>query len=334
MGNGLDANRRRSLHRPLSNDFKLPENRERNMKRDIQFISQGLSCAGWFYLPDRSDDRGKYPAIVMAHGFSATKEMCLSNFAERFVEAGFAVLVFDYRYMGESEGKPRSQLFPHQQHQDYRNGISWVRQQPEIDPDWVGVWGSSYSGGHVLHLAATDRRIKAVVAQVPLVNGYANAQRLLRPDQLAAFQRDLAADREQRYTTGNINYAKVVAPEGKPSVLPTPDSYEWFISTSERLAPNWRNQVSLESLDYFLEYNPAANIQLISPTPLLMVVAENDHVTPTDLAITAYERALEPKKLVIIRGRHFDAYTGAGLEQSATPAVEWFKQHLKHGASV
>jgi uncharacterized protein len=124
----------------------------------------------------------------------------------------------------------------------------------------------------------------------------------------------------------------VVAPEGEPSVLPTPDSYEWFISTSERLAPNWQNQVTLESLDYFLEYNPAANIQLISPTPLLMVVAENDHVTPTDLAITAFERALEPKKLVIIRGRHFDAYTGSGLEQSAAPAVEWFKQYLKHAA--
>jgi uncharacterized protein len=193
MGNGINANRRRSLHSPLSNHRG---NGERNMKRDIQFNSQGVNCAGWFYLPDETEDGSKYPAIVMAHGFSATKEMCLSNFAERFVEAGFGVLVFDYRYMGESEGKPRSQLFPHQQHQDYRNGISWIRQQPEIDPDWVGVWGSSYSGGHVLHLAATDRRIKAVVAQVPLVNGYSNAQRLLRPDQLAAFQRDLAADRE------------------------------------------------------------------------------------------------------------------------------------------
>src|SRR5258707_4666433 len=127
--------------------------------------------------------------------------------------------------MGESEGKPRSQLFPHQQHQDYRNGISWIRQQPEIDPDWVGVWGSSYSGGHVLHLAATDRRIKAVVAQVPLVNGYANAQRLLRPDQLAAFQRDLAADREQRDTNREIQYSQAVAPASGTFLLAAPDSH-------------------------------------------------------------------------------------------------------------
>ena len=81
-------------------------------------------------------------------------------------------------------------------------------------------------------------------------------------------------------------------------------------------------------MEKFLEYNPSANIHLIAPTPLLMIVASNDTLTPTDLAIAAYERALEPKSLVIAKGPHFSAYTEPGFSQTAPPAVEWFTQHL------
>jgi fermentation-respiration switch protein FrsA (DUF1100 family) len=141
------------------------------LRHDITFASEGLSCAGWLYVPDDLESGEQRPAVVMAHGFSAVKEMYLYNFAEKFVEAGLVVLVFDYRYFGDSEGEPRGRLFPAEQHEDYRNAISWVSRRPEVDPDRIGVWGSSYSGGHVLHLAAFDRRIKAVVSQVPLVDG-------------------------------------------------------------------------------------------------------------------------------------------------------------------
>ena len=181
----------------------------------------------------------------------------------------------------------------------------------------------------MLHLAAFDKRIKAAVSQVPLVDGWANAQRLMRPDVFDEFVDMLAQDRLQRYTEGEGAGIPVVAPEGEPSALPTPESYEWFTHTGESIAPNWRNEVSLESMEAFLEYNPAANIHRISPTPLLMFVAENDTLTPTDLAIAAYERALEPKSLVVMEGgKHFDAYTEPGLSQSAPPAVAWFERHL------
>jgi len=299
------------------------------MKRDVTFPSQGLNCAGWLYVPDDLEDDEQRPAIVMAHGFSAVKEMYLSNFAEKFEEAGFVVLVFDYRYFGDSEGEPRGRLIPVEQHEDYKNAITWVSQRPEVDPDRVGIWGSSYSGGHVLHLASFDKRIKAAVAQVPLVNGWGNAQRLMRPDVFDEFLGAVTQDRTARYTEGEGGSVPVVAPEGEPSALPTPESYEWFTHTGETIAPNWRNEVSLESMEAFLEYDPAGNIHLISPTPLLMVVAEKDTLTPTDMAIAAYERALEPKKLVIMEGgKHFDAYTEPGLSQAAPPAVEWFERYL------
>jgi fermentation-respiration switch protein FrsA (DUF1100 family) len=298
------------------------------MRRDVTFTSQGLQCAGWLYVPDDLGSGERRPAIVMAHGFSAVKEMYLANFAEKFVAAGFVTLVFDYRYFGDSEGEPRGHLIPSEQLEDYHNAITWVSLQPEVDAARIGVWGSSYSGGHVLHLAAFDKRIKAAVAQVPLISGWENAQRLMRADVFAQFLQVLAQDRVQRYTTGSGNSIPVVAPEGQPAALPTPDSYEWFTHAGETVAPNWRNQVSLESMEKFVEYNPGANIHLISPTPLLLVVAGNDTLTPADLAIAAYERAREPKSLVIMNGAHFDAYTEPGLSQSAPPAVEWFKRYL------
>lgn len=298
------------------------------MRHDVTFPSQGLECAGWLYVPDDLGSGQQRPAIVMAHGFSALKEMYLSNFAERFEGARFVVLVFDYRYFGDSEGEERGRLIPAEQIEDYKNAITWVCGRDEVDASRVGMWGSSYSDGHVLHLAAFDRRIGAAVAQVPLVNGWENARRLMRPDQFAEFVEAVAADRVARYTHGEGSSVPVVAPEGQPSALPTPESYEWFISAGESVAPNWRNEVSLESMEAFLEYNPAANIDRISPTPLLMVVAGKDTLTPTDLAVSAYERALEPKGLVVTSGKHFDAYTEPGLSETAPPEAEWFERHL------
>ena len=105
----------------------------------------------------------------MAHGFSAVKEQVLPEFAERFVDAGLATLVFDYRYFGDSEGEPRCQLFPLEMVEDYRNAITWACEQPNVDPDRLGVWGTSYSGGLVAYVGTFDRRVRAVVAQVPSI---------------------------------------------------------------------------------------------------------------------------------------------------------------------
>ena len=297
-------------------------------RRDVTFVSQGLKLAAWYYVPRNMKPEERRPAIVMAHGFSAPKEALLQNFADRFASAGFVVTVFDYRYLGASEGEPRNQIFPGEQIEDYRNAITWTQMQKEVNPERIGVWGTSYSGAHVLHLAAFDRRVKAVVSQVMLVDGPANAARLNRADNLPLVAGFLAQDRAQRYTSGKVNYLPVVAPEGQPSALPTPESYDFFLKVVATSAPRWENRVTLESMEKFLEYNPAANIHRISPTPLLMVVAEEDRLTPTDLAIEAYQRAREPKKLVMFRGGHFNAYQEPGLNTTAPAAVDWFKQWL------
>lgn len=234
-------------------------------RRDVTVTSQGLKLAAWYYVPKGLKADEKRPAIVMAHGFSAPKEALLANFADRFAQAGFVVLVFDYRFLGASEGEPRGQIFPTEQLEDYRNAITWTQIQKEVDPSRIGVWGTSYSGAHVLHLGAFDRRIKAVVSQVMMVDGPANVARLNRADVLPNVVGFLAMDRAQRYTSGKVNYIPVVGPEGSPSALPTPESYEFFTKIVATSAPRWENRVTLESMEKFLEYNPGANIHRISP---------------------------------------------------------------------
>ena len=297
-------------------------------RRDTTFLSQGLRLAAWYYVPKGMKADEKRPAIVMAHGFSAPKEALLDNFASRFAAAGFVVTVFDYRFLGASEGEPRGQIPPAEQIEDYRSAITWTQMQKEVDPERIGVWGTSYSGAHVLHLGAFDRRVKCVVSQVMLVDGPANAPRLNRADVLPLTVGFLAQDRAQRYTSGKVNYIPVVGPEGTPSALPTPESHDFFLKVVQTTAPRWENRVTLESIEQFLEYTPGANIHRISPTPLSMVVAESDRLTPTDLALEAFGRAREPKKLVIFKGSHFEAYREPGLNTTAGEATAWFRQWL------
>ena len=111
------------------------------------------------------------------------------------------------------------------------------------------------------------------------------------------------------------------------AALPTADSWEWFTQTASTRAPAWRNQVTLRTLEMLGEYEPGTYIDRISPTPMLMVVAEQDHLTVADEAFAAYNRALEPKRLVILKGGHFDAYV-KGFKQSSAAACDWFIEHL------
>src|SRR5262245_2734249 len=117
-------------------------------RSDIEFQSSGVTCRGWLTTPERNS--GPFPAVVMAHGFSAVKEMRLDRFADAFAAAGLASVAFDCRGLGSSDGEPRQDLLPEAQIDDYRSAISFARSLPEIDAERIGIWGTSYSGAHVL----------------------------------------------------------------------------------------------------------------------------------------------------------------------------------------
>jgi dienelactone hydrolase len=295
-------------------------------RRDIEFDAEGVTLRGWFYPAEGTGRPG--PTVVMAHGFSAVKEMYLDSFAEVFAAAGLNALVFDNRCFGASDGGPRQEIDPWAQVRDYRHAITYASTLPEVDPGRIGVWGSSYSGGHVLVVAAIDRRVRAVVSQVPLISGHDNLRALVRADFIAGFRQQFDADRLARFRGEPPVMAPVVDKDPlAPSALPTADSWEWFTETGSTRAPAWRNEVTLRSVEMFTEYEPGVYLPWISPTPLLMLVAAGDHLVPSELAIAAFDTAHQPRDLVILPGGHFDAYV-KGFDVASGQARDWFTRHL------
>src|SRR5215470_2770887 len=296
-------------------------------RRDIEFDAEGVTLRGWFYPGQGAT--GSAPTVVMAHGFSAVKEMYLDSFAEVFSAAGLGTLVFDNRNFGASGGEPRQEIDPWVQVRDYRDAITFAETLPETDVDRIGIWGSSYSGGHVLVVGAMDRRVRCVVAQVPLISGHRNARRLIRADFLAPVQAQFDEDRRRRFAGEPPTMIPVVAENPlAPCALPTADSWQWFTETGRTRAPAWRNEVTLRSVEMFMEYEPGVYMGWVSPTPLLLVVARDDHLTVADEALAAYNQALEPKQLVLVRSGHFDAYV-EGFAVASTAACDWFVNHLQ-----
>src|SRR3954451_10818767 len=235
-------------------------------RRDIEFDAEGVTLRGWFYGADGVS--GAAPTVVMAHGFSAVKEMYLDAFAEVFAAAGLNALVFDNRNFGDSDGEPRQEIDPWAQARDYRHAITYATTLPDVDADRIGIWGSSYSGGHVLVVGAIDRRVKAVVGQVPLISGHDNFRALVRVDFIAGLREQFDADRLARFRGEPPAMVPVVdADPLAPSALPTPDSWTWFTETHKLRAPAWRNEVTLRSVELFTEYEPITYLPYISPTP-------------------------------------------------------------------
>jgi fermentation-respiration switch protein FrsA (DUF1100 family) len=300
------------------------------VRRDITFDSKGLHCVGWLYIPDKLAEGQKAPAIVLAHGFAGEKEMILPKYAEQFSRAGYVSLVFDYRYFGDSEGEPRHQLFPLDEVEDVRNAITWISDQPEVDSQRTGLWGTSFGGGIVAYTATWDRRVKAVVAQVPAAISKETRVNS-NPEQWKRMGDFLLRDRIQRYKTGKINYLKVVALGTEPCIFPGKEFYDEYMDLLVRYpksTPTWYNGVTLESLEKVREFEPVGMVQYLAPTALLLIAAENDSAIPVDAIKETYKMASEPKALSVMPIRHFEIYTEPWLTKSAGEAIDWYNKYL------
>jgi fermentation-respiration switch protein FrsA (DUF1100 family) len=263
----------------------------------------------------------------MAHGFGGVREMDLPPFAEAMAAAGLTVLLFDYRFFGTSDGLPRQRLSPRSQLEDYRNAVSWLSTRPEVEPARIGAWGTSFSGAHMLHLAAFERRIKAVVTQVPAASALENAKRLMPPEVLAMVLDALAAERAAQYAGAAVSYLPISAPPGEFCALPDPGTHDTLVKAAAA-APSFRNEITLLSMEEVLEYAPAATAHLIDSTPVLMLLADRDTLTPVDLALEAFDAIRAPKKLTRFDVTHHDVYEEPTRTQAVTAAVQWFQEHL------
>ncbi|MEV6901803.1 alpha/beta fold hydrolase [Amycolatopsis sp. NPDC051372] len=293
-------------------------------RSDIEFAGEdGVTLRGWLFVPDAPGPR---PAITMAHGYAGVKEHGLEPFAEAFADAGFVVLVHDHRTFGASDGTPRQDVDPWRQIADWRRAITFLEARPEVDPERIGLWGTSYAGGHAIVLGATDRRLKAVVAQVPTISGVEQGRRRVPPDGVAALERAFAED-DRAVGRGEPPRSQTIvsADPAVPASYRAPDAVGFYLQDIPEGI--WENQVTVRSTRAARMYEPGAWVSRVSPTPLLLVVALNDTITVTDLALAAYERALQPKGLELIPGGHFDPYV-AEFARSSAAARSWFEQHL------
>lgn len=239
------------------------------------FESAGTRCAGRLLRPD--DRPEPFPIIVMAHGFAAQMSYGLDPFALRFQELGFAVFLFDYRGFGDSDGSPRDDVHPWRQLEDWNAAVTFVRTLASVDSARVVLWGTSFSGGHVLALAADHPAICAVVSQVPHVSGPATLCKKSIPDLIQAT--GLAAWDAVRRGTGHPPvYTRVVERPGRFAAMNTPDAWGGYHSL---LPPgsSWLNRVGARSLLMVPLYSPGRHAGQIQ-CPALILAATDDAITP------------------------------------------------------
>ncbi len=288
----------------------------------ISFYSEGVLMAGIMRLPEATDK--PYPAIVQGPGWLGLKDANLYlRYHKALTAAGFAVLIFDYRGFGDSEGR-NDILLPAMQLEDLINAVTYLTTREDVDADNIGAFGSGGTGGgNSILLAAHDSRVSCAVSQVPVADGEDWLHRMRSEYEWLDFKASLEEDRKQRVLTGEGK--KVHPREG--IMIPTAERKKTTIKKD--VDGRIPSKVLLRSAEAILEYRP---IDVVHKVPALLVIGvEGDATTPTDHAIALYEEANEPKKLIMQRHTtHYAAYETYGDE--VTPAiVEWFQTHMKRG---
>ncbi len=291
------------------------------MRETVEFKAlDGTPLAAFLCTPDSGSSvgGGPFPTVVLSHGFGAVKEMALDQYADVFCTAGFACLVYDHRNTGSSGGAPRGEIDPWQQISDMRDAITYVGSRAEVDADRIGLWGTSFSGGHCLVVAATDRRVKCVVSVVPTISGHQNTIRALTSDGYSEFVRQVNEERAARQR-GEDPRMIPISNEGD-------ESYEW--SKVAGAGTTYVNSCTLLSRAFRDAYEPGRYIAAISPTPLLLALTTHDTKCLTDLQLEAYSMAHEPKRLEMFPGGHYDPYT-TQLAAIASASRDWFETYLR-----
>ncbi len=286
------------------------------------FVSCGQQCCGDLYLPENDDNP---PVVIMAHGFGAERNFGLPPFAEHFVRQGMAVYLFDYRSFGDSEGQPRNYISPARHLKDWKAAIAHVRSLPEIDTNKIALWGSSFSGGHVIATAARTENISAIVAQVPFVDPISTTQKLGFRFLLRAIPKALR-DILSIITLQAPHYVKIAGKPDEFALMNTPESYPGYMA----IVPTnttWQNQCPARILFTFSLYRPIAYASKVK-CPALVMVAENDSlIDPKAVSKTAARIPLA--ELVSYPIGHFDIYSGAPFEEAIETQTTFLLKHLR-----
>ena len=292
------------------------------MKRiDVTFVSQGTWCAAWLYLPSGP---APFPCVILAHGLGAMRKLRLDAYASRFVEAGLAALVFDYRYFGESEGEPRGLVKISDQLADWASAIAYVRVHKDLDAQRIALWGTSLSGGHVIVTAARDHGLAAVVSQNPFTDGLSNLASA-KPFETLPLLGMAIRDQLQEWLGLPPFFVQVSGKPGELALFPSQN----FATDYQHLVPegvSWQNRISARVLLHLPLYRPITYASRVR-CPLLMCVGNYDTSDSPQAALkTAH--AAPCGEVRCYDCDHYDFYAGEIFEQTVTDQCAFLVQHL------
>jgi uncharacterized protein len=296
------------------------------IRHSARFPSGDAECAAWHYPGTNG------ACVIMAGGFAVTKEPGTDRFAQRFTAAGFTVLAFDYRHLGESGGRPRQVVRVREQLADWQAALAFAATLPGVAPDKLVAWGFSVSGGHIFTVAARNPQLAAAIAQTPNADGPAATRNAARHQTLLALLR--LTGRGLLDALGGLIgrdplLVPLVGPPGTVAVLTTPDVQE----TDAALDPlgryaDWPRVVAARSALALGSYRPGRVSSRVR-SPLLVVVADDDRSALAAPAVAAAGRA--PRgEVVRLPGGHYAPFVD-GHEQAVAAELEFLGRHVLAG---
>jgi dienelactone hydrolase len=291
----------------------------------VTFYSEGDKLSANIYLPD--GDAGKpWPGIVQGPGFLGLKDAkhYILMF-EKLCAAGYACLCFDYRGWGDSEGKDRQWVMPKWQVEDIRNAISYMQTRADVDPNRIATYGSGGTGGgNAVYVAAIDERVKCAVCYLGISNGRDWLHSMRREYEWVDYLKRIEEDRKKRALTG----AGEIVSAREEIMVATPERKTTTIK--KEVADKIPDQMQLQCAEAIIEYSPEDVVHKIAPRGVLFIAVEHDAVTPEAQSVRLYEKAGEPKKLVLYKQTtHYGIYNDY-FDDVAANVVDWYNRHLKY----
>ncbi|WP_246284510.1 alpha/beta hydrolase [Gordonia asplenii] len=296
---------------------------------DVGFSSGGVRCAAWHYQSDSNDlsRNGLRPCVVMAHGFGGTRDTGLREFADGFAAVGVDAFVFDYRTFGASEGSPRQVVSYRMQRADYRAAVDAARRLRGVDPERIALWGTSYSGGHVIDVAARDPRIAAVIGLVPAPDGLAAVAQIARyagPLALLRLVGHGLLDAATIATRRAPHRIPLAAAPGDTAIISTPGALDGYVAIA---GDTWRNEVCARTALEVAMNRPIMSARRVR-CPMLVQVGTVDRVAPPAAARATARRAGGPATVVEYPVDHFDVYSGEWQVKATDDAVQFLRRVL------
>lgn len=295
-----------------------------------------LNVVGNLFMPKGLDSGTRNPAIIVGHPMGAVKEQSSNLYAQKLAEQGFVTLALDLSFWGESEGQPRNAVLPDMYAEDFSAAVDYLGTRPFIDRQRIGVLGICGSGSFVISAAKIDPRMKAIATVSMYDMGAANRNGLKHSQTLEERKRLIAAAAEQRYTEftgGNIEYTGGTVLELNADTHPIQREFFDFYRTPRGeftpagSTPQRTTRPTLSSNTKFMNFYPFADIESISPRPMLFIAGENAH--SREFSEEAFRLAGEPKELVIVpNAGHVDLYDRVDLIPFAK-LTQFFQAHLK-----